>query len=252
MGLATPTMSFECTISEGLAHIVLSQPDRGNPIDGAFCREFNLCMAELSERDDVRAVLISARGKLFSVGGDLIALAGSGDKLPQTVKIWTSDLHHAIVRMVRMRAPVVDGSAGQCRGRKRFDDGSGRHRRDRQIRAHFSSICQDRLHARQRFDDNRDAAHRAFTRATLFPDVRDDGCGYGVVIRPGRHCRRRRRGPQRGRKDCTRTGIRTHRGLWWHQAAVFAVAEPFAGKSDGRRGANSRRHLANRGCERGG
>jgi 2-(1,2-epoxy-1,2-dihydrophenyl)acetyl-CoA isomerase len=90
MSLATPTTSFECTISDGLAHIVLNQPDRGNPIDGAFCREFNLGMAELSERDDVRAVLISARGKLFSVGGDLIALAGSGDKLPQTVKVWTS------------------------------------------------------------------------------------------------------------------------------------------------------------------
>jgi 2-(1,2-epoxy-1,2-dihydrophenyl)acetyl-CoA isomerase len=116
MGLATPTTSFECTISEGLAHIVLSQPDRGNPIDGAFCREFNLCMAELSERDNVRAVLISARGKLFSVGGDLIALAGSGDKLPQTVKIWTSDLHHAIVRMVRMRAPVVMAVQGNVAG----------------------------------------------------------------------------------------------------------------------------------------
>src|SRR5271170_330450 len=69
MSLATPTTSFECTVSDGLAHIVLNQPDRGNPIDGAFCREFNLGMAELSERDDVRAVLISARGKLFSVGG---------------------------------------------------------------------------------------------------------------------------------------------------------------------------------------
>jgi 2-(1,2-epoxy-1,2-dihydrophenyl)acetyl-CoA isomerase len=116
MSLTTPTTSFECTISDGLAHIVLNQPDRGNPIDGAFCREFNLAMAELSERDDVRAVLISARGKLFSVGGDLIALAASGDRLPQTVKIWTSDLHHAIVRMVRMRAPVVIAVQGNVAG----------------------------------------------------------------------------------------------------------------------------------------
>jgi 2-(1,2-epoxy-1,2-dihydrophenyl)acetyl-CoA isomerase len=116
MGLSTPTTSFECTVSGGLAHIVLSQPDRGNPIDGAFCREFNLCMAELSERHDVRAVLLSARGKLFSVGGDLIELAASGDKLPQTVKIWTSDLHHAIVRMVRMRAPVVIAVQGNVAG----------------------------------------------------------------------------------------------------------------------------------------
>ena len=48
MSLATPTTSFECTIADGLAHVVLNQPGRGNPIDGAFCREFNLGMAELS------------------------------------------------------------------------------------------------------------------------------------------------------------------------------------------------------------
>src|SRR5665811_1816933 len=76
MGLATPRTSFECEIADGLAHVILSRPDRGNPIDGDFCREFSLGMAELSERDDVRAVLMSARGKLFSVGGDLVALGG--------------------------------------------------------------------------------------------------------------------------------------------------------------------------------
>jgi 2-(1,2-epoxy-1,2-dihydrophenyl)acetyl-CoA isomerase len=116
MGLAAPTTSFECTIAEGLAHIVFAQPDRGNPIDGIFCRELNLAMAELSERDDVRAVLISARGRLFSVGGDLIALAESGEALPRTIKQWTSDLHAAIVRMVRMRAPVVVAVQGNVAG----------------------------------------------------------------------------------------------------------------------------------------
>src|SRR5258705_2091496 len=116
MGLAIATTSFECTIDAGLAHIVLNQPDRGNPIDGDFCREFNLCMAELSERDDVRSVLISARGRLFSVGGDLAALASRGDALPVTIKSWTADLHTAIVRMVRMRAPVVVAVQGNVAG----------------------------------------------------------------------------------------------------------------------------------------
>jgi 2-(1,2-epoxy-1,2-dihydrophenyl)acetyl-CoA isomerase len=107
MGLAIATTSFDCAIDGGLAHIVLNQPERGNPIDGDFCREFSLCMAELSERDDVRSVLISARGRLFSVGGDLSALASRGAALPATIKSWTADLHTGIVRMVRMRAPVV-------------------------------------------------------------------------------------------------------------------------------------------------
>ncbi len=116
MGLAITTKSFECTIDGGLAHIALSQPDRGNPIDGDFCREFSLCMAELSERDDVRSVLISARGRLFSVGGDLAALASRGAALPATIKSWTADLHIAIVRMVRMRAPVVVAVQGNVAG----------------------------------------------------------------------------------------------------------------------------------------
>jgi 2-(1,2-epoxy-1,2-dihydrophenyl)acetyl-CoA isomerase len=116
MGVAAVTTSFECAIDGGLAHIVLNQPDRGNPIDGDFCREFSLCMAELSERDGVRSVLISARGRLFSVGGDLTALASRGAALPATIKSWTADLHAAIVRMVRMRAPVVVAVQGNVAG----------------------------------------------------------------------------------------------------------------------------------------
>src|ERR1700726_745977 len=116
MGLVVATNSFECTIDGGLAHIVLNQPDRGNPIDGDFCREFSLCMADLSERDDVRSVLISARGRLFSVGGDLSALASRGTALPATIKAWTADLHNGIVRMVRMRAPVVVAVQGNVAG----------------------------------------------------------------------------------------------------------------------------------------
>jgi 2-(1,2-epoxy-1,2-dihydrophenyl)acetyl-CoA isomerase len=115
MGLAIITKSFECAIDGGLAHIVLNQPDRGNPIDGEFCREFSLCMAELSERDDVRSVLMSARGRLFSVGGDLAALA-RGVALPATIKSWTADLHTAIVRMIRMRSPVVMAVHGNVAG----------------------------------------------------------------------------------------------------------------------------------------
>jgi 2-(1,2-epoxy-1,2-dihydrophenyl)acetyl-CoA isomerase len=116
MHLATVTNSLHCTVDDGLAHIVLNQPDRGNPIDGEFCREFSLCIAELSERTDVRSVLLSARGRLFSVGGDLSLLVKQGDALPRTVKAWTADLHTAIARMTRMRAPVVTAVHGNVAG----------------------------------------------------------------------------------------------------------------------------------------
>src|SRR6516162_389658 len=58
------------------------------------------------ERACLRAVLLSARGRLFSVGGDLMSLVKQGDAVPKTIKAWTADLHPAIARMARMRAPV--------------------------------------------------------------------------------------------------------------------------------------------------
>jgi 2-(1,2-epoxy-1,2-dihydrophenyl)acetyl-CoA isomerase len=116
MGLAIPTKTFECEITDGLARVILNRPDRGNPIDGEFCREFSLGMAEISEREDVRAVLMCARGKLFSVGGDLAALGVQGTALPATIKTWTADFHAAIVRMARMRAPVVAAVHGHVAG----------------------------------------------------------------------------------------------------------------------------------------
>jgi 2-(1,2-epoxy-1,2-dihydrophenyl)acetyl-CoA isomerase len=116
MDLAISTKTFDCNISDGLSHIVLNQPDRGNPIGGEFCREFTLCIAELSERADVRSVLLSARGRLFSVGGDLMSLVKQEDALPRTIKAWTADLHGAIARMVRMRAPMVAAVHGNVAG----------------------------------------------------------------------------------------------------------------------------------------
>src|ERR1700738_5191041 len=116
MDLAISTKTFDCTIDDALAHIVLNQPDRGNPIDGEFCREFNLCIAEISERTDVRSVLLSARGRLFSVGGDLVSLVKQGDALPRTVKAWTPDLARAIACRVGVRALVVASVSGSAAG----------------------------------------------------------------------------------------------------------------------------------------
>ena len=98
---AQPLTSMECTVTCGLARVVLNQPDCGNPIDGLICRELNVLVTELSERDDVRAVLFSARGKYFSVGGDIKAFSRERERLTLIVKAWTADLHTAIARLMR-------------------------------------------------------------------------------------------------------------------------------------------------------
>ena len=68
-------LSVKVAIDGGLAHIILNRPDRGNPIDHTFCREIKEPAAELSERDEVRAILLTAKGRFFSVGGDIKSFA---------------------------------------------------------------------------------------------------------------------------------------------------------------------------------
>lgn len=99
--------SIELQVQEGLARVVLNQPDLGNPFNEAFCREWAEVANELSERDDVRAVLISGRGKFFSVGGDIAMFARNLDVLPARIKQWTVGLHMGVARFARLDAPVV-------------------------------------------------------------------------------------------------------------------------------------------------
>jgi 2-(1,2-epoxy-1,2-dihydrophenyl)acetyl-CoA isomerase len=108
--------SLECTVGGGIARVLLNAAERGNPIDGTFCREMNEVAARLSERDDVRAVLLGARGKYFSVGGDIHAFGQDRAELPAIIKIWTADWHSAISRLMRMRAPVIAAVQGTVAG----------------------------------------------------------------------------------------------------------------------------------------
>jgi 2-(1,2-epoxy-1,2-dihydrophenyl)acetyl-CoA isomerase len=108
--------SVERVIDDGLARVTLNVPDRGNPIDQTFCREFRELAVELSERDDVRAILLAAKGRFFSVGGDIKSLARDRSAIPTIVKSWTADLHSAVARFMRMSAPVVAAVQGDVAG----------------------------------------------------------------------------------------------------------------------------------------
>ena len=108
--------SIEYAVGDGLARVTLNTPDRGNPIDQTFCREIKELAVELGERNDVRAVLLAAKGRFFSVGGDIKSFARDRSAIPAIVKSWTADLHSAIARLMRMNAPVVAAVQGDVAG----------------------------------------------------------------------------------------------------------------------------------------
>lgn len=104
--------AFTLEVKEGIAHITFNQPERGNPMDLAFCQEFSRIATECDETPGVRCVLIDARGKYFGVGADLKTMNQDQQDLKLFVKNATAGLHAALSRFSRMDAPVVVSTHG--------------------------------------------------------------------------------------------------------------------------------------------
>ena len=100
----------------GLATLVLTQGERGNPIDAAFCREYRDIMNQLWNTKSLRAVLIRAEGKNFSLGGDLKSFAQHLPVLPEKIREWTADLHMGVARGMHLPVPVVVEVQGWAMG----------------------------------------------------------------------------------------------------------------------------------------
>ncbi|MGQ0700690.1 MAG: enoyl-CoA hydratase/isomerase family protein [Panacagrimonas sp.] len=103
-------------LRDHVAHVSLAQPQRGNPFDQRFCSELCEVAIECDENPDVRAVLIRAEGKYFSVGADLKWLGSDREQLSRKLKAATADLHMAIARLSRCDAPVVLAAHGLVTG----------------------------------------------------------------------------------------------------------------------------------------
>ncbi|MGQ0622621.1 MAG: enoyl-CoA hydratase/isomerase family protein [Panacagrimonas sp.] len=108
--------SIDLSVTDGLARLVLNQPEIGNPFNAPFCAEWAQVANELSGRKDVRAVLITAAGKFFTVGGDINMFSQNLDVLPDKIREWTGGLHMGTARMARLDAPIVAAVHGTCMG----------------------------------------------------------------------------------------------------------------------------------------
>lgn len=108
--------SIKWSMSDGLAIVTLTTPDRGNPIDGTFTREFRDVMSALWDTQGLRAVLLCAEGANFSVGGDLKSFVSRTDELGSIVRAWTADLHMGLQRAWSLPVPVVAAVQGFAMG----------------------------------------------------------------------------------------------------------------------------------------
>jgi 2-(1,2-epoxy-1,2-dihydrophenyl)acetyl-CoA isomerase len=108
------TLLFE--IRDHVAHITLNRPEAGNSINEQMAKDLMYAVLRCDENLEVRAVLISGAGKIFSGGGDLKDFSAKGNQLPNYLKEVTPYFHTAISRLTRMDAPVIAAVHGAIAG----------------------------------------------------------------------------------------------------------------------------------------
>ncbi len=102
-------------ITDGVASITLCRPDAGNAMSWQLIDEFAAAVEHCVRQDGVRAFLISAQGKHFSVGGDIRAFSSEPDPADFIDRL-ARRLHEALVLLAGHRAPVVIAAQGAAAG----------------------------------------------------------------------------------------------------------------------------------------
>jgi enoyl-CoA hydratase len=110
---------FEIERHGHVATLWLNRPEKRNAMGPAFWNELPQAMGELDGDDEVRAVVIAARGRDFTVGLDLKAMAGglfSETKRRFALLEEVERLQGSITSVAECRKPVVAATHGYCLG----------------------------------------------------------------------------------------------------------------------------------------
>ena len=108
------TIDYE--VSDGVGHVRLARPAGANAVNPQFSSDLRDVMLEIEWDDDVKAVSVTAEGKIFCAGGDLKEFNEAGAGLPKLTSRMLTDFHGGIYKMNRMPKPFVAGVNGAAGG----------------------------------------------------------------------------------------------------------------------------------------
>ena len=108
------TITYEAV--DGVGHLCFNRPEGANAVSPALARDLRSVMLDISYDDAVRAVSVTAAGRVFCAGGDLKLFHDWGQALPRRAHDMLIDFHAAIQLMNRTPKPFVAGVRGAAGG----------------------------------------------------------------------------------------------------------------------------------------
>jgi 2-(1,2-epoxy-1,2-dihydrophenyl)acetyl-CoA isomerase len=108
------TIKYDVTDNVGV--ILFNRPDNANSLNQAMAGEIADVALRCQYDPAVRAVLLTAEGKMFCTGGDLKSFIAQGENLPAHVAETATTLHAGLSRFAHMDAPLVIAVNGVAAG----------------------------------------------------------------------------------------------------------------------------------------
>lgn len=99
---------------KGIAIITLNRPQSLNSFEKMLCLELEQCLAEVSDRKNIKVAIITGTGKAFSAGGDIKWLMES-DTVEKKEAILQS-AQRLITKLYYMEKPVIAAVNGAAAG----------------------------------------------------------------------------------------------------------------------------------------
>lgn len=108
------TMTYD--VRDRVAHVRFTRPEGANAVSPAFSADLRAVMVAIEFDDAVRAVSVTAEGKVFCAGGDLKLFHEAGADVPTLASDMLVDYHGAIYKMNSIPKPFVAGVRGAAGG----------------------------------------------------------------------------------------------------------------------------------------
>jgi enoyl-CoA hydratase/carnithine racemase len=108
---------FDFSVEAGVARITLNRPERLNPLTFESYADLRDLFAQLPNRGDTRAVVITGAGRAFSSGGDVEEIIGELQKMRPAQLLEFTRMTGQVIRTVRdCPIPVVAAINGIAAG----------------------------------------------------------------------------------------------------------------------------------------
>lgn len=102
-------------VRNGVGHVVLNQPERGNVISTAMAHDLKT-VVERACNADIGALLISASGKQFCVGGDISEFGKHRERLAPLIGAMLDVLNPVMHQLASLPLPVISAVQGPVGG----------------------------------------------------------------------------------------------------------------------------------------